>query len=80
MVVTDSIAISELQPRMTNVEDGVQTLAKQGGLIVSKLYETETQVLEMRDIGDNYPREQVDALRVEVDGLHGSTPTMNQRV
>ncbi|GKE35124.1 hypothetical protein Tco_1454446, partial [Tanacetum coccineum] len=54
--------------------------ALHGELVASKLDETETQVLEIRGIVDNYPRGQVDALREEVDGLHGSTVTMSQRV
>ncbi|GJU80986.1 hypothetical protein Tco_1283351 [Tanacetum coccineum] len=56
------------------------TLAEQGVLVASKLDETETLVLEMRDIVDNYPRGQVDALREEMDGLHGSTKTMSQKM
>ncbi|GKE41609.1 hypothetical protein Tco_1468893, partial [Tanacetum coccineum] len=40
----------------------------------------ETEVLELRYRVDAYPREQVDALRVEVDGLHESTKTTSQRV
>ncbi|GJV03273.1 hypothetical protein Tco_1336842 [Tanacetum coccineum] len=61
--VVDSIVIAKLQPRMTAVEEGVHTLAEQEVLVASKLDETETQVLEMRDIVDNYPHGQVDALR-----------------
>ncbi|GKE08081.1 hypothetical protein Tco_1411632, partial [Tanacetum coccineum] len=56
--MADNIAIAELQPRMTIVEEGVQTSAKQGKLVASKLDKTKTQVLEMRDIVDNYPRGQ----------------------
>ncbi|GJU34698.1 hypothetical protein Tco_1183052 [Tanacetum coccineum] len=69
--MADNIAIAELQPRMTVVEEGVQTSAEQGKLVTSKLDETKTQVLEMRDIVDNYPRGQVDTLREEMDELHG---------
>nr|GEU76125.1 hypothetical protein [Tanacetum cinerariifolium] len=78
--VADSIAIAELQPRMTTVNEGEQTLTKQGELVTSKLDDTKTQVLKMRDIVDNYPRIHDDALREEVDGLHGSTETTSQRV
>ncbi|GKD73544.1 hypothetical protein Tco_1331826 [Tanacetum coccineum] len=66
------------KPRMTAVEDGVHTLTEQGVLVASKQDETKTQVLEMRDIVDNYPHGQVDALRKEMDGLHGSIETMSQ--
>ncbi|GKA39657.1 hypothetical protein Tco_0732208 [Tanacetum coccineum] len=78
--VADSIAIPELQPRMTAVEEGVQTLAEHGVLVASKLDETDTQVLEMMDIVNNYPRGQVDALREEMGGLHGSIETMSQKM
>ncbi|GKA03764.1 hypothetical protein Tco_0676545 [Tanacetum coccineum] len=44
--------------------DGVSD-AQVGVLVANKLDETETQVLKMRDIVDNYPRGQVDALREE---------------
>nr|GEV50430.1 hypothetical protein [Tanacetum cinerariifolium] len=38
------------------------------------------QIAELIDRVDDYPREQVDTLRVEVDGLHRSAATMSQRV
>ncbi|GJW18099.1 hypothetical protein Tco_0025535 [Tanacetum coccineum] len=40
--VADNIAIGELQPRITTVEEGVWTLVEQGKLVVGKLDETET--------------------------------------
>ncbi|GJU71676.1 hypothetical protein Tco_1263081 [Tanacetum coccineum] len=78
--VPDSISIAGLQPRMTIVEEGVHTLTQEGELFANKLYETETQYLEMLDIVNNYPCGQVDALREEVDGLSGWRETMNQKV
>ncbi|GKF91253.1 hypothetical protein Tco_0274954, partial [Tanacetum coccineum] len=69
-LLADSIAIGELQPRKTTLEEGVQTLAEQGKLVAGKLDKTETQVLNMRDIVNNYPRGQVDLLKEEVDGLN----------
>ncbi|GJT22794.1 hypothetical protein Tco_0892731 [Tanacetum coccineum] len=50
--VANGIAIGELQPRMTTVEEGVRTLAEQGKLVAGKLDETKTQALEMRGILD----------------------------
>nr|GEY45012.1 hypothetical protein [Tanacetum cinerariifolium]GEY71947.1 hypothetical protein [Tanacetum cinerariifolium] len=78
--VADSIAISELQPRMTAMEERVQTLVEQGEHVADILDMAETKVLELRDVVYNYPHGQVDALRVEVDRLHGSAATMSQRV
>ncbi|GJT39052.1 hypothetical protein Tco_0938917 [Tanacetum coccineum] len=78
--VADSISIGKFQPKITIIEEGVKIVTGQGELVASKLDDTETQVLEMRDIVDNNPHRQVDALREEVDGLHGSTVTMSQRV
>ncbi|GKF39717.1 hypothetical protein Tco_0119778, partial [Tanacetum coccineum] len=40
----------------------------------------DTEIAELRDMVDDYPRGQVDTLRHEVDGLHGITTTMRQRV
>ncbi|GJU68761.1 hypothetical protein Tco_1255020 [Tanacetum coccineum] len=53
--VADSTAISELQPRMTVVVDRVQTLVEQGEHIANILDVAEMEVLELRDIMDNYP-------------------------
>nr|GEV19357.1 hypothetical protein [Tanacetum cinerariifolium] len=61
--VADNIDIAELQPRMAAVEEGVYTLAELGVIVASKLDETETRVLKMRHIVDNYPRGPVDSLR-----------------
>ncbi|GKD19120.1 hypothetical protein Tco_1208278 [Tanacetum coccineum] len=38
------------------------------------------EVAELRDRVDDYPREHVDTLRVEVDGLHGSAAITSHRV
>ncbi|GJX29598.1 hypothetical protein Tco_0237677 [Tanacetum coccineum] len=65
---------------MTVVMDRVQTLVEQGEHVANILDVAETEALELRDIMDNYPHRQVDALRVEVDRLHGSAATTSQEV
>ncbi|GJU92016.1 hypothetical protein Tco_1304439 [Tanacetum coccineum] len=49
-----------------------------GNLVAGKLDETETHVLEMRDIVNNYHCGHVDLLREDVDRRNGWTKTMNQ--
>ncbi|GKA93727.1 hypothetical protein Tco_0815713 [Tanacetum coccineum] len=69
--VANDIAIGELQPKVSTIEEEVHALTEQGVLIAGKLDETETQVLEMQDKVNNYLCGQVDALREEVNGLQG---------
>nr|GEU33573.1 hypothetical protein [Tanacetum cinerariifolium] len=78
--VANSIAILELQPRMTAAEDRVESLAQDVKHVQDVLDVAETKVVELRYRVDAYSREQVDAFRVEVDGLHKSTKVMSQRV
>ncbi|GKB05720.1 reverse transcriptase domain-containing protein [Tanacetum coccineum] len=76
----DSIVISELHHRMATIEERVQTLVKDDKYVQDVLDVVDTEIAELRDRVDDYPREQVDTLRVEVDGLHGSAATTSQRV
>ncbi|GJV99094.1 hypothetical protein Tco_1554346 [Tanacetum coccineum] len=78
--VADSIAISKLQPRITTVEERVQTLVEDGEYVQDILNVVDTEIAELRDVVDDYPCGQVDTLRHEVDGLHGIAATMSQRV
>ncbi|GJV99095.1 hypothetical protein Tco_1554347, partial [Tanacetum coccineum] len=72
--VANSIAISELQPRITTVEERVQILVEDGEYVHDVLDVVDTEIDELRDVVDDYPCGQVDTLRHEVDGLHGVTP------
>ncbi|GJU09541.1 hypothetical protein Tco_1131937 [Tanacetum coccineum] len=76
----DSIVISELHHRMATIEERVQTLVEDDKYVQDVLDVVDTEIAELRDRVDDYPREQVDTLRVEVDGLHGSAATTSQRV
>ncbi|GJU94411.1 hypothetical protein Tco_1319167 [Tanacetum coccineum] len=78
--VDDSIAISKLQPRMSTVKERVQTLVEDGEYVQDVLDVVDTEIAELRDVVDDYPRGHVDTLRHEVDGLHGIAATMSQLV
>ncbi|GKB50483.1 hypothetical protein Tco_0901236 [Tanacetum coccineum] len=56
------------------------TLVEDEEYVQDVLDVVDIEIVELRDKVDDYPREQVDTLRVEVDGLHGSTVTLSQRV
>nr|GEW68755.1 hypothetical protein [Tanacetum cinerariifolium] len=78
--VADSIVILELPPRMNTIEEILQTLIGDAEYIQDVLDVVDTKIAELRDRVDDYPCKQVDTLRVEVDGLHGSAMTTCQRV
>ncbi|GKB32346.1 hypothetical protein Tco_0871747 [Tanacetum coccineum] len=69
--------IGALCVRADKMEYMKTSLVRKGKLVAGKLDETETQVLEMRVIVNNYPRGQVDLLREKDNGLNGWTETMN---
>ncbi|GJY77486.1 hypothetical protein Tco_0482602 [Tanacetum coccineum] len=73
----DRIAISELQP-LTATNERVQSLSQDVEHVQDVLDVDETDVFELRYTVDAYPREQVDTLRVKVDGLHRGAETMSQ--
>ncbi|GJV16785.1 hypothetical protein Tco_1362108 [Tanacetum coccineum] len=65
--VADSIAISVLHHRMATIEERVQTLVEDEEYVQDVLDVVDTEIAELRDKVDDYPRKQVDTLRVEVD-------------
>ncbi|GKC41557.1 hypothetical protein Tco_1059279 [Tanacetum coccineum] len=69
--VDDGIAIGELRPKVTTLEGRVKVLASRHDEVMDKVVEVKEQVLKMQDKVDNYPCEQVDGLRVDVDELFG---------
>ncbi|GJX06034.1 hypothetical protein Tco_0193966 [Tanacetum coccineum] len=54
--VADSIAISELQPRMATIEERVQTLVEDGEFVQDVLDVVDTEIAELKDRVDDYPR------------------------
>ncbi|GKA04417.1 hypothetical protein Tco_0677198 [Tanacetum coccineum] len=70
-VLNDGIAIGEIQPWVTTLEGRVEVLASQQEQAMTKVGEVEGRVLEMQDKVNNYPCDQVDGLKEDVDGLLG---------
>ncbi|GJY15753.1 hypothetical protein Tco_0386175 [Tanacetum coccineum] len=61
--VDDSIAIGEIQPKVTTLEGRVEVLGNQHDLMVNKIVEVEDQVLKIHDREDTHPCEHVLGLR-----------------
>ncbi|GKA90620.1 putative ribonuclease H-like domain-containing protein [Tanacetum coccineum] len=62
------------------IERDIRWLGERHDVIQARTLSLVRKILELRYRVDAYPHEQVNALRVEVDGMHGSTETTTQEV
>nr|GEX77693.1 putative ribonuclease H-like domain-containing protein [Tanacetum cinerariifolium] len=67
--VKDSIAIGEIQPKVTTLEGQVEVLANQHDLLINKVVEAESHVLKIKDRVDTHPCDPVVGLRGDGDRI-----------